>query len=156
MNEAQKRDPGGGGMGRENRPFGNKQVLAKRVGGTPTFHSISHSGNSLLTQSLTRNKQWLLIRNTWASMTCVRINNTIEWPENKQSQDWLLQKWSGEALSTMKKALAELTLGRSPMCIWVLINEHILGLDILPTTYVFMSLGITCRDSEWKTFFAAI
>jgi hypothetical protein len=56
----------------------------------------------------------------------------------------------------MKKALVELTLGQSPMRIWVLMDEHILGLDILPISNVFMGLGTTCRDSERKKFLAAI
>jgi hypothetical protein len=52
---------------------------------------------------------------------------------------------SGETLPILKEALVELTLGLSPLCVWVLIaeitDELILGLHILLTYDAFMDLA---------------
>jgi hypothetical protein len=57
----------------------------------------------------------------------------------------MLQTASGESLSNLKEALVELTLGWSPVCIWVLfteiMGELILELNILHTYDAFMDLG---------------
>jgi hypothetical protein len=57
----------------------------------------------------------------------------------------MLQTASGEALPILKETLVELTLGWSPIGIWVLVTEItdglILGLDILRIYNAFLDLG---------------
>jgi hypothetical protein len=57
----------------------------------------------------------------------------------------MLQTASRETTPILKRVLLELTLGHSPMCIWVLVTEimdkFILGLDFLCTYDAFMDLG---------------
>ena len=52
-------------------------------------------------------------------------------PDRKPSRAYFLQTASGEAISVMKEALAELTIGRPALRILVFVAEFILGLDVL-------------------------
>jgi len=82
---------------------------------------------------------------TRASVSIPRLDMVAGQPERKPSRACVLQTASGETIPVLKEALINLTLGWQAVRIWVfiaeVINEFILGLDVLRAYDVSMDLG---------------
>jgi predicted aspartyl protease len=86
-----------------------------------------------------------VIIDTGASMTIARPDIVAGLPERKPNLPYVLQTASGETIPVMREARVELTLGRRPLRIWVLVaditDELILGLDVLRACDASVEVG---------------
>jgi hypothetical protein len=91
---------------------------------------------------------------TGAYITVARPDIADERPERQPNQRFTLQTVSGETLPILKEFFLTLTFGLRPLKIWIfvadIINEFILGLDILRTydAYIDIRRQTLCLAEE--------
>jgi hypothetical protein len=86
----------------------------------------------------------LITTDTGASVTIAQPDISERLPEREMNQPYVLQVAS-DRIPVMKEALVELTLRQHPLRTWVfvtmIINEFILGLDVLHAHDASVDLG---------------
>jgi len=100
---------------------------------------------SLIVEGWIQGRPCRVTIDTGASVTIARPDMVTGHLEMKPSRAYVLQTASGETIPLLKEALVQLTLGRRSLRIWVfvaeVIDEFILGLDVLPAYDAFVDLG---------------
>jgi hypothetical protein len=101
--------------------------------------------DSLITDGWIQERPCRVIIDTGASVTIARPDLVAGLPERKPNLSYVLQTASGETIPVMREAHVELTLGRRPVRIWMLVaditDELILGLDVLRACNASVDVG---------------
>jgi predicted aspartyl protease len=101
--------------------------------------------DSLIADGWIHERPCRVIIDTGASVTIARPDIVAGLPERKSNLPYVLQTASGETIPVIREARVELTLGRRPVRIWVLVaditDELILGLDVLRACDASVDVG---------------
>jgi hypothetical protein len=101
--------------------------------------------DSLIADGWIQESPCRVIIDTEASVTIARSDIVAGLPERKPNLSYVLKTVSGETIPVMMEAHLELTLGRRPLRIWVLVagitDELILGLDVLRACDASVDMG---------------
>jgi hypothetical protein len=106
--------------------------------------------DSLLADGWIQERPCRVTIDTGASVSIARPDIVAGLPERKPSLSYVLRTASGETIQVMREANVELTLGRRPLRIWVLVaditDELIVGQDVLRYCNASEDVEITPRS----------
>jgi hypothetical protein len=156
---SRKESPNGDRITTEKRAEGMANLRETSEGGgkgkTPAYtlrpphHALTviteRADTSLVIQDWVGDKPCFVTMDTGAHVTVLRSAIATGLPERQPIQRYTLQTASGEALPIFKEVLLTLTLGWSPLKIWIFVanitKEFILGLDNLRACDASVGLG---------------